>query len=160
MNIAPSHIDIALPDVEDTDALGARLAHARPPRAVLYLEGPLGAGKSSLARALLRALGVQGTIRSPTYTLVERYPLDAAGNEALHLDLYRIGDPGELEYLGLEQDDGALWLVEWPDRGSGALPEADVRMTLAMAGDGRIAHAEVRTPTGAQWMQDAGLLQA
>ena len=83
---------IFLPDAQATDALGARLAATLPPRAVVHLRGDLGAGKSTLARAVLRALGVTGTIRSPTYTLVEQYPL-AGGGQALHLDLYRIADP-------------------------------------------------------------------
>ena len=81
------------------------LARTRPAQAVVHLHGDLGAGKSTLARALLRALGVHGAIRSPTYTLVERYPL-ADGGEAWHLDLYRIGDAGELEFLGLDGDGG------------------------------------------------------
>ena len=88
-----------LPDADSTDALGAALARTRPANAVVHLHGDLGAGKSTLARALLRALGVQGAIRSPTYTLVERYPL-SDGGEAWHLDLYRIADAGELEFLG------------------------------------------------------------
>ncbi|MBP9697352.1 MAG: tRNA (adenosine(37)-N6)-threonylcarbamoyltransferase complex ATPase subunit type 1 TsaE, partial [Thermomonas sp.] len=108
---------VLLADAEATGALGARLAACLPERAVVHLHGDLGAGKSTLARALLRALGVTGTIRSPTYTLVEHYPL-AAGGIALHLDLYRIGDVGELEFLGLDGDI-RLWLVEWPERGQG-----------------------------------------
>ena len=113
-----------------------RFRDARPPRAVVHLRGDLGAGKSTLARALLRALGVRGAIRSPTYTLVERYPLDDGG-DALHLDLYRIGDPGELEFLGLDAGEGALWLVEWPERGGAGLPPADLDVALALEGDGR-----------------------
>ena len=93
-----------LADAEATDALGAALARTRPRPAVVHLLGDLGAGKSTLARALLRALGVTGAIRSPTYTLVERYPLPDGG-EAWHLDLYRIADAGELEYLGLDADE-------------------------------------------------------
>src|SRR3546814_2111865 len=94
----------------------------------------LGAGKSTLARAWLRALGVEGPIRSPTYTLVERYPVP--GGEALHLDLYRIGGAGELEFLGLDDADVALWLVEWPERGTGGLPAADLRVALSVEGAG------------------------
>ncbi len=91
---------------------GSRAGDIAPGRAVVHLHGDLGSGKSTLARALLRALGVGGAIRSPTYTLVERYPL-ADGTEALHLDLYRIADAGELEFLGLDAGEGALWMVEW-----------------------------------------------
>src|SRR3546814_18990815 len=88
-----------LPDAEATDILGRALAATQPARAVVYLHGDLGAGKSTLARAWLRALGVEGPIRSPTYTLVERYPVP--GGEALHLDLYRSGGAGEPEFFGL-----------------------------------------------------------
>lgn len=145
-------IDLSLRDADATDALGAALAHARPARAVVHLSGDLGAGKSTLARALLRALGVQGAIRSPTYTLVERYPL-ASGGEAWHLDLYRIGDAGELEFLGLDGDEAVLWLIEWPDRGRGALPPADLRVELAVAGAGRSARLIPVSPVGTDWVR-------
>jgi len=141
---------LRLSDAEATDALGAALARARPARAVVHLVGDLGAGKSALARALLRALGVQGTIRSPTYTLVERYPVD--GGEALHLDLYRIGDPGELDFLGLDATDACLWLVEWPERGADALPPVDLRIELAIDGDGRAAALTALSPEAHRWL--------
>lgn len=140
-----------LPDPEATATLGGALAATRPARAVVHLRGDLGAGKSSLARSLLRALGVEGTIRSPTYTLVERYPL-AWGGEAWHLDLYRIGDPGELEYLGLDADEVSLWLVEWPDRGQGALPAADLVIELAVKDEGRLATLAGVSDTGREWV--------
>lgn len=133
-----------LRDDAATAALGRALAAALPRPAVVHLEGDLGAGKSTLARALLRALGVQGTIRSPTYTLVERYPVP--GGEAWHLDLYRIGDPGELDYLGLDAGDVQLWLVEWPERGAGALPPPDLVVRLEIAGDGRDATLTACSP--------------
>lgn len=144
-----------LPDAEATDALAARFAASRPDRAVVHLHGDLGAGKSSFARAFLRALGVQGAIRSPTYTLVERYPL-ADGREALHMDLYRIGDPGELEFLGIEPDTIALWLVEWPERGAAALPPADMAIELAIEGAGRRFTAKAGSPTGQDWLAALG----
>lgn len=147
--------DFFLEDANATDALGSRLASALPPRAVAYLHGDLGAGKSTLARALLRALGVTGTIRSPTYTLVEQYPLPAGGM-ALHLDLYRIGDPGELEFLGLDPAETRLWLVEWPERGQGGLPAADLDVVLAVAGVGRRCHLQARTPAGEAWLRALG----
>ncbi|PJK10410.1 tRNA (adenosine(37)-N6)-threonylcarbamoyltransferase complex ATPase subunit type 1 TsaE [Lysobacteraceae bacterium NML95-0200] len=145
-----------LPDAEATDALAARFAASRPDRAVVHLHGDLGAGKSSFARAFLRALGVQGAIRSPTYTLVERYPL-ADGREALHMDLYRIGDPGELEFLGIEPDTVALWLVEWPERGAAALPPADMEIQLAIEGAGRRFTAKASSPTGQDWLAALGV---
>ena len=120
--------------------------------AIIHLQGDLGAGKSSFARAFLRALGVTGAIRSPTYTLVERYPL-ADGREALHLDLYRIGDAGELEFLGIEPELAALWLIEWPERGvGGALPAPDLHIGLSMEGDGRRLRARARSPAGLAWL--------
>ena len=130
-------LTIELPDPAATDALGRVLAAVLPAGAVVFLHGDLGAGKSSLARALLRARGVTGPVKSPTYSLVERYLTDAG--EALHLDLYRIREAAELEFLGLD-DGGAgprLWLVEWPERGEGALPSPDLQVLLEVAGDGR-----------------------
>ena len=144
-----------LPDVDATCLLAARLAASRPSRAVVHLHGDLGAGKSTLARAMLRALGVSGAIRSPTYTLVERYPLgdgSGADGEAFHLDLYRIGDAGELEFLGLDPAEGALWLVEWPERGSGGLPPADLRIELVMTHPGRGAALVATSPAGREWL--------
>ncbi len=140
-----------LPDAEATATLGAQLAATRPRRAVVHLLGDLGAGKSTLARALLRALGVTGTIRSPTYTLIERYPLSEG--EAAHLDLYRLGDAGELDFLGLDEleDAAALWLVEWPERGGPALPAADLVIRLAVEAAGRRAELEPRSEMGRAW---------
>ena len=143
--------DNFLADADATATLGARLARNLPQHAVVHLHGDLGAGKSTLARSLLRALGVTGTIRSPTYTLVEQYPL-AQGGTALHLDLYRIGDPGELEFLGLDGDI-RLWLVEWPQRGQGALPPADLDIELAVEGEGRRCRLQPRTATGRAWVE-------
>ncbi|HOV95534.1 MAG TPA: tRNA (adenosine(37)-N6)-threonylcarbamoyltransferase complex ATPase subunit type 1 TsaE [Thermomonas sp.] len=143
--------DLLLDNPAATDALGARLAQTLPARAVIHLHGDLGAGKSTLARAMLRALGVTGTIRSPTYTLVEQYPLPAGGL-ALHLDLYRIGNAGELEFLGLDASEARLWLVEWPERGQGALPPADMEITLAVAGTGRSCQLRPHTACGKAWL--------
>lgn len=141
---------VFLPDNDATEALGQALARTRPAPAVVHLQGDLGAGKSTLARALLRTLGVAGAIRSPTYTLVERYPVE--GGEAWHLDLYRIGDAGELEFLGLDEGSAVLWLVEWPERGAAALPAADLHVGLAVEGNGRSARLTGATPVGEQWL--------
>lgn len=140
-----------LPDTDATEALGQALARTRPAVAVVHLRGDLGAGKSTLARALLRALGVAGAIRSPTYTLVERYPVE--GGEAWHLDLYRIGDAGELEFLGLDEGAAVLWLVEWPERGGAALPRADLQVDLAVEGGGRAVRLTAVSPQGQQWLE-------
>jgi len=143
---------IFLADTEATETLGRALAATRPANAVVHLHGDLGAGKSTLARAMLRALGVVGAIRSPTYTLVERYPL-ADGGEALHLDLYRIADAGELEFLGLAGVDATLWLVEWPERGGARLPKADLRVDMAIAGAGRGADLTADSEAGRRWLE-------
>ena len=141
-----------LDDAEATAALARDLARSRPPRAVVWLRGGLGAGKSTLARAFLRDLGVEGAIRSPTYTLVERYPIP--GGEAAHLDLYRLGDAAELDFLGLDAlaADATLWLVEWPDRGATGLPAPDLAIDLAVDGDGRTAVLEPASAVGADWL--------
>jgi tRNA threonylcarbamoyladenosine biosynthesis protein TsaE len=143
--------DLHLADADATASLAAALAATAPSPAVVHLQGDLGAGKSTLARAWLRALGVQGAIRSPTYTLVERYPL-AGGAEALHLDLYRIGDGAELEFLGLDDADAALWLVEWPERGGDALPSPDLRIALVIEGAGRRARLIASSAAGEAWL--------
>lgn len=142
---------LQLADTEATEALGRVLAATRPAQAVVHLQGDLGAGKSTLARALLRALGVEGAIRSPTYTLVERYPVP--GGEAWHLDLYRIGDAAELDFLGLDDASATLWLVEWPEKAGQALPRPDLRVELADSGQGRSAVLHAGSETGAQWLE-------
>lgn len=144
-------LEVLLADAGATERFGQALATTRPAQAVVHLRGDLGAGKSTLARAMLRALGVQGAIRSPTYTLVERYAL-ADGGEALHLDLYRIGDAGELEFLGLDDARAALWLVEWPERGQRALPPPDLVVELAISGSGRRAGLSASGGAGADWL--------
>ncbi len=143
---------LELPDAGATQALGHALADTLPLHAVIYLEGDLGAGKTTLARALLRQLGVIGAVRSPTYTLIERYPTSVG--EVAHIDLYRIADPEELLYLGLDDLAASvrLWLVEWPERGRGALPPADLRVQLAMKEAGRQAELMAGSETGRGWI--------
>ena len=140
-----------LADAGATAAMARALAATQPADAIVFLHGDLGAGKSTLAREWLRSLGVQGAIRSPTYTLVEHYPL-AGGGKALHLDLYRIGDAGELEFLALDDAEATLWLVEWPERGVRALPRADLEVALSLSGDGRSAVLAAGTPAGEAWL--------
>ncbi|HPF74083.1 MAG TPA: tRNA (adenosine(37)-N6)-threonylcarbamoyltransferase complex ATPase subunit type 1 TsaE [Xanthomonadaceae bacterium] len=140
-----------LDDADATAAAGAALARAlmdeaAPDAVAIMLEGDLGAGKTTFARGLLRALGVDGAVRSPTYTLVE--PYDTRIGRVLHLDLYRIADPGELDFLGLDDGDARLWLIEWPERGAGALPPADLWLSLRRDGDGRELRIEARSSRG------------
>lgn len=133
------------------EALGAALAAGLGAGGLLVtLAGELGSGKTTLVRGLLRAVGVEGVIRSPTYTLVEPYA--AGGRDVYHLDLYRIADPGELELIGIRDllAHDALVLVEWPERGAGALPTPDLALTLAHAPEGRtIALAPASAPAAA-----------
>jgi tRNA threonylcarbamoyladenosine biosynthesis protein TsaE len=134
----------------DTEALGASLLGCAPPRGsacrVVELSGELGSGKSTLARGVLRALGVTGPIKSPSYTLLELYELRDV--TVVHLDLYRLNDPGELENLGLADyhEPGFLWLVEWPERAQGRLPPPDLRLEFSIAERGhRIESIETFT---------------
>lgn len=125
---------------EETEALAARLLGTPPAPGtacrVVQLSGDLGSGKSTFARGALRALGATGAIKSPSYTLLETYVLPAV--EALHLDLYRLNDPEELENLGLADyfRPGTLWLIEWPEKGAGRLPLPDLRFEFSIL-DGR-----------------------
>lgn len=135
-----------LPDEHATEALGAALGQSLAGAINVYLHGDLGAGKTTLVRGLLRGLGHKGAVRSPTYTLME--PYDLAGMRLLHLDLYRLGDPEELEYLGLREEVGeAVLLVEWPERGQAWLPRPDLSVSLAYQGAGRVAELRA-TGTG------------
>jgi len=143
-----------LPGIDEAHlrALATRLAHALGDGGVIYLEGDLGAGKTTFARALLQALGVGERIKSPTYSLVESYRV--ATLDIHHLDLYRIGDAGELEWLGLADlaDGPTLMLVEWPERGAGALPAADLRARLQHAGEVRDLNLTSLTARGERWL--------
>ena len=146
-------LSLRLPDAQATQALGTRLAASLSGPAVVYLHGDLGAGKSALARAMLTALGAPVPIRSPTYTLLERHAL--ARGEAAHLDLYRIAQADELEFLGLQDllPDLRLVLVEWPERGASALPAADLVVRLAVEGAGRGVLLEAGSPLGRAWLE-------
>lgn len=124
-------IEVVLRGEAEQLAFGAELARAcSQQRVLLFLEGDLGAGKTTLVRGLLHGLGHKGTVKSPTYTLIEPYVID--GRRVYHLDLYRVADPSELEYLGLREilAEPALVLVEWPQRGAGWLPAPDLALSL------------------------------
>lgn len=143
---------LELPDESATIDVAQRLAPALREGGVLYLRGELGVGKTTFARALLQSLGAGERIKSPTYSLLERYR--AGGHEAFHLDLYRIAATEELEWLGLDElhESGAIVLVEWPERGVGALPSADLEIALQHASVGRTAHLSARSPRGSGWV--------
>ncbi|MES0874050.1 tRNA (adenosine(37)-N6)-threonylcarbamoyltransferase complex ATPase subunit type 1 TsaE [Sinimarinibacterium thermocellulolyticum] len=130
---------IVLADAAATEAAGVVLTQALDARAgaVVFLEGDLGAGKTTLVRGLLRALGVAGPVRSPTYTLVEPYAIGT--RSVVHMDLYRLADPHEWWTLGLDAypPDQTLWLVEWPQRAQGLLPAPTLVLRLAVRGSAR-----------------------
>ncbi|MGB5148047.1 MAG: tRNA (adenosine(37)-N6)-threonylcarbamoyltransferase complex ATPase subunit type 1 TsaE [Porticoccaceae bacterium] len=128
---------IELPDLEATLAWGRWLGARLWPGAIIFLSGTLGAGKTSLCQGILAALGHAGPVKSPTYTLVEPYTL-THGN-GYHFDLYRLIDPEELEWIGGRDyfDGESICLIEWPERGAGALPPPDLTLSLELAGTGR-----------------------
>lgn len=138
MPIAPP-LTLDLPDAEATEALGARLAALARPGDVILLQGPIGAGKSSLARAVIRArLGQEEEVPSPTFTLVQVYEAD--GVEIWHADLYRLSHPDEVWELGLDDAfSTAICLVEWPDRLGAHVPPDALHLKLEAAGEGRKA---------------------
>ena len=143
---------IDLPDEAATMALARRLAPQVADGGVVYLRGELGAGKTTFARALLRGLGVGERVKSPTYSLLERYTME--GRDAFHLDLYRIADAGELEWLGLDELEAAdaIVLVEWPERGGGTLPAADLEILLEHDGAARRGRFVPLSARGRGWM--------
>lgn len=130
-------LTIALPTEEDTLALAARLSRIVPDGVVIFLQGTLGAGKTTFTRGVLRGLGYAGKVKSPTYTLVE--PYEIAGRFIYHFDLYRLNTADELKQLGVEEyfSPSTICLVEWPEKGGTWLPKPDLVCDLIYDGDGR-----------------------
>jgi tRNA threonylcarbamoyladenosine biosynthesis protein TsaE len=138
--LKPVRGELDLPRVEDIDNFANKFASDLQLPLVIWLAGDLGAGKTTFARAFIHALGYQGRVKSPTYGLLEQYQL--ASLQVLHMDLYRISDPGELEFLGLADllDENTIVLIEWPENGGHWLPKPDFIFEFAYASQGRELH--------------------
>jgi len=143
-------IESRLDNAEATETFGRQLSACQQSGAVIFLRGDLGAGKTTLVRGYLRGLGHLGPVKSPTYTLIE--PYQTAQGNLYHLDLYRLSDPEELEWIGIRDlfDGESVCLIEWPQRGAGMLPEPDVQIGLVVEGRGRRLTLEVCSPRGEQ----------
>lgn len=133
-----------------TLALAARLTGLLHGGMVVFLQGDLGAGKTTFCRGLIQALGHPGAVKSPTYTLVEPYQL--AGLQVYHFDLYRLHDPEELEFMGIRDyfNPNSLCLIEWPERGAGYLPQADLQLQLTQQGELRILQLVAGSQAGSK----------
>jgi tRNA threonylcarbamoyladenosine biosynthesis protein TsaE len=146
-------LSLDLPDEAAQEAFGARLAAHCVSPCLITLDGDLGAGKTTLVRGFVKALGHRGAVKSPTYTLIEPYRM--SNSKVFHLDLYRLADPEELEYIGLRDltAEDALILVEWPQRGVGWLPVADLGIGIAFLEAGRRVTLSAGTARGAAVVQ-------
>ncbi|WP_193165800.1 tRNA (adenosine(37)-N6)-threonylcarbamoyltransferase complex ATPase subunit type 1 TsaE [Microbulbifer hainanensis] len=154
MDVLKLHLADEAATVAAGSAIGeACLALGMDAGLTLYLYGQLGAGKTTFCRGVLRAFGHRGAVKSPTYTLVEPYdfPLEGGGvRRVFHFDLYRLGDAEELEFMGVRDyfAPGCLSLVEWPQRGAGVLPEADLEVELEVRDRGRLLVATAHSTAG------------
>ena len=142
-------VRLFLKDEAATVKAGTQLAVALNTGAVIYLEGDLGAGKTTFTRGVLRACGYQGSVKSPTYTLCEPYEL-SDDRQLCHFDLYRLSNPEELEFLGIRDyiASNAILFIEWPSRGEGWLPPADLSVSLSESGEGRELTMDALTARG------------
>ncbi|HUQ26158.1 MAG TPA: tRNA (adenosine(37)-N6)-threonylcarbamoyltransferase complex ATPase subunit type 1 TsaE [Burkholderiales bacterium] len=149
--------DLKLPDPAATEALGVALAPGVAPGRVLHLRGDLGTGKTTVVRGLLRGLGYEGKVRSPTYPLVEPYSLSSL--HLYHFDFFRLKDSAEWESSGFREYFGphAACLVEWPERVGTALGTPDLELRLEFAENGRRARVSSHTPAGEAWLSSLRL---
>ncbi|MBN1684442.1 MAG: tRNA (adenosine(37)-N6)-threonylcarbamoyltransferase complex ATPase subunit type 1 TsaE [Gammaproteobacteria bacterium] len=142
-----STLRILLKNEQATLDFGARLAETIGPPCIVFLHGELGAGKTTLVRGFLRALGYTGQVKSPTYTLVEPYKI--ADKQIYHFDLYRLENPEELELIGArDYFQNAICFVEWPEKGKNYLPSPDIVCYLDFKNSGRVLKCESKSKTG------------
>ena len=146
-------VAVFLPDEHAMICFGQNLAVRLDEVMLITLKGDLGAGKTTLCRGLLRGLGHQGAVKSPTYTIVE--PYDLAFGMVYHFDLYRVNDPQELDYIGFTDylDNGALNIVEWPERGREYLSKIDVHLSIEHRSSGRSVILESRSEAGKKFIE-------
>ncbi|MBI4293114.1 MAG: tRNA (adenosine(37)-N6)-threonylcarbamoyltransferase complex ATPase subunit type 1 TsaE [Betaproteobacteria bacterium] len=142
-----------LPEAASTERIGRALAPAIAPGMRIYLKGDLGTGKTTLVRALLRALGVTERVKSPSYTLVELYVVSSL--HLYHFDFYRFRDPVELGDAGFDEyfEGGAVCLVEWPERAADQLPQPDLEILLSLCGTGRNAEVTAHSEAGVKCLK-------
>ena len=135
-------------------AFAKRLANCLVPGLVIYLQGDLGSGKTTLVRAMLHAIGYAGKVKSPTYTLVEQY--EVAGLHFRHFDLYRFRDEAEWETAGLRDEFNGrnICLIEWPEKAMGLAPSADLQISLEILPRGRNARIHATTRTGRECLSN------
>lgn len=147
-------MQFSCPEPIDTERLAERLAMACPKGMVIYLQGELGAGKSTFARAFIHALGFDGSVKSPTYSLLEVYTL-ADGFDALHMDLYRLADAEEVAFLALDEyaQNAKVWLIEWPEKGQGYIPNADVLIRFSQQDNGRLLEFQAQNAMATDYLK-------
>ncbi|CAI8844202.1 N(6)-L-threonylcarbamoyladenine synthase, TsaE subunit [Pseudomonas sp. IT-P74] len=146
-----SEVTLYLADEQAMSDFGARIARITRGHGLIFLEGNLGMGKTTLSRGIIRGLGHVGAVKSPTFTLVE--PYEIGDIRAFHFDLYRLVDPEELEFLGIRDyfEDDALCLIEWPDKGAGFLPKPDLTITISPQDSGRSLKILSQGSRGEAW---------
>ena len=152
-----SELTLHLADEDAMVAFGGHLARITQGHGLIFLEGDLGAGKTTLSRGIIRGLGHTGAVKSPTFTLVEPYEINDI--RAFHFDLYRLVDPEELEFMGIRDyfDQDALCLIEWPQQGAGFLPKADLTITIGQHNTGRQLTLSPQGARGESWCAEVAL---